>query len=86
MSSLSRYMEHVVRPMSETERRNDFVSWNNIGRAERDKLPFVAEPRDPRLCNHLLPKYGILCTGWGSWVHEGKRWCAHHKPAGAERR
>jgi hypothetical protein len=77
-----RYMEHVVQPMRQVDRDTDLRSWRALGTGTLVAPP---KPHDPRRCS-AVNKYGHPCELWGSFVVDGKRWCQHHKPDGAERR
>ncbi len=82
----SRCLPHVIRPLPEWMRSNDVIAWQNIGIPERLKKPFESPPRSHWLCAGITKFSHRECGCWGSYELDGRRYCFHHKPDGAERR
>lgn len=64
------------------DKENDLRSWFNLGRPDHERKPLVSHTE--MMCCVVMGN-GELCHAWGSHVHDGKRYCHHHKPSGSAR-
>jgi len=68
----------VAKPQTEAQKRTDLASWKTFGTA--------LDRRRGLLCQTFTPEGDYACRAYGSYYHNGLRYCGHHAPAGAERR